>query len=54
VLYFGAGSAVRFRREYLTQKSRQIGGPDGYPGRKPTRCHKKNQSRIASESLRMR
>jgi hypothetical protein len=28
-------------------------GPDASPGRKPITCHKKNQSRIASESLRM-
>lgn len=28
-------------------------GPDASPGRKPITCHKGNQSRIASESLRM-
>jgi len=49
-----AASAICFPPRILDAKSPRIGGPDASPGRKPITCHKRNQSRIASEILRMR
>ena len=53
VLHFGRAPPYAFRR-ILDTKSPRIGGPDASPRRKPITCHKRNQNRIASESLRMR
>ena len=50
----GAGTAICFPPRILDAKSPRIGGPDASPRRKPITCHKRNQNRIASESLRMR
>jgi hypothetical protein len=53
-LYFGRAPPYVFSPRILDAESPRIGGPDASPGRKPITCHKRNQSRIASEILRMR
>jgi hypothetical protein len=53
-LHLQLGRAICFPPRILDAKSPRIGGPDASPGRKPITCHKRNQSRIASEILRMR